>query len=677
MILLPMLLPGAITVSRTTGFVAVDNGQVRLRIDRRQGVYEVRFRNGPRLGAADSVVRLKSGTVLRAGAYRSHVVDDVKSVKDQLGVGESITVHNFSGRLPELRQVFRVYPERSEVFVEISVLGQESLASNYMAPVSARFNLTGGLKSHFVPYDNDNYTHYRTDSWATKLNPMGSNEVGAVFDDASRHGLIVGSISHDLWKSGVCFSRAGNVTAYAGARGPVSQRLVPHGMVSGKTLRSPQFVVGWYPDWRTGMERYGALNANIQPALPWSGGVPFGWNSWAGLKNDVRASDAYVATEFLSNELRGLRNDGTATVGLDSYWDNLNESQLVEFAKHVHERRLKAGIYWSPFTGWGELDSAIAGDARYHLRDLVLKDENGDPKPRISGGFPLDPTHPGVRARIDRQLAAFVAEGFDFIKLDFLSHGSLEGQHFDASIQTGTAAYRVGMQRIVDDLSPSKIGRSFFISLAISPLFPQGYGHSRRISCDAFANIGSTEYLMNAAGYGWWTNRTLYDFNDPDSTCVYQPRRDPVVSEAEARSRFTASVVSGGMLFDGDDLSLEEARDRVSRLFTNRAVLALARLGLAFRPIEKVGTDKSVNSLYAVDPHSGDVYVAAFNYSRKRSRRVEIPFSRLPVYGSRLRVLDLWNGAEKLVSHSVKLELAPMSCVLVSLRSRVQGLKLR
>ena len=682
MLILAMLMPKAISIQRSNRSVVVENGRLRLEVDRRRGVYELAFSHGRRIRAIDSVVRLRNGTELRASAYSTHEVaaSDIQTTHDKLGDGTRVTVHHRAPNLPELRQVFWIYRGRNEAIVEIDVSDRQTLESNYMAPIAtkqaAAVSHNRLLKSLFVPYDNDAYVRYRTDCWATTPDDMGSNEVGAVFDDTSREGLIIGSIGHDLWKSGVRFTKSNDqrfagVTAFAGARGPKSQRQVTHGTVSGKNLRSPRFVVGWYSDWRAGLERYGALNAKIQPPMPWYGGVPVGWNSWAGHKNKLHAADADAAIDFLVRALPDLRNDGTAYVNLDSYWDNLSRGELVAFVRNAHNKGLKAGIYWTPFTAWGELNTPVAGDRRYRYSDLVLKDEKGGPMPKFSGGYPLDPTHPGTLARIDRELSDFVTEGFDFVKLDFVTDGAVEGRHFDKSIQTGTVAYRVGMQRIRDDLSPKKVGRPFFISLSIAPLFPQGYGHSRRISCDAFANIGSSEYLLNSASYGWWTSRTLYAFNDPDSACVYQPLSENPVTEAEGRTRFTASVISGGMLFEGDNLMLEPARKRVSRLFSNHTVLAVARLGLAFRPLEAAEADRSATSFYAIDPRSRDIFVAAFNYSRDRELRTEIPLTRLPVTGNAVRVRDLWTQTETVAWGSVKIELAPMSCVFLRLSRRI------
>jgi len=60
--------------------------------------------------------------------------------------------------------------------------------------------------------------------------------------------------------------------------------------------------------------------------------------------------------------------------------------------------------------------------------------------------------------------------------------------------------------------------------------------------------------MLNSATYGWWTQGTLYDFNDPDHSVVYRPSGQAVVTEAEGRTRLTASVVAGGMLLTGVDM---------------------------------------------------------------------------------------------------------------------------
>ena len=101
----------------------------------------------------------------------------------------------------------------------------------------------------------------------------------------------------------------------------------------------------------------------------------------------------------------------------------------------------------------------------------------------------FDPTHPGTKQRIDYYLSKFLRDGFDYIKLDFLSHGALEGIHYDTNVTTGMQAYNQGMQYLLNRLQ----GR-MFISESMLPCFPYQYAHSRRIACDAFNSI--SEYRV-------------------------------------------------------------------------------------------------------------------------------------------------------------------------------------
>jgi len=116
-----------------------------------------------------------------------------------------------------------------------------------------------------------------------------------------------------------------------------------------------------------------------------------------------------------------------------------------------------------------------------------MTDANGKPI-ELDGAYAVDPTHPGTKGRIDKFIDDFKRRGFEYVKLDFLTHGALESSaRFDATVQTGVQAYNQGMQYVVD-----RIGGTMFVSESIAPLFPYSYGHSRRVACDTYgAAVGS------------------------------------------------------------------------------------------------------------------------------------------------------------------------------------------
>jgi hypothetical protein len=575
--------------------------------------------------------------------------------------------------------LFTLYGDRPEVIVQAQAVGHGEFKTNFISPAitetAPTFPRTAPLQSLFVPYDNDSYFRYRSDGWGEgEGDGDGSYEVGSVYDDSTRNGLVIGSIDHDTWKSAIRFVRSGagelsEFRAISGVTSKYTHDTQPHGFVSGKIVQSPRMVIGWYDDWRAGMERFAEINTIVSPPLPWKYGVPFGWSSWSGHKDKVTAKDAEVATDFIHDDLPNLRSHGTAYINLDSFWDNLSEAQRAEFVRHAHSLGLKAGIYYTPFTGWGKLTDPMRGTP-YKLQDMVLKDANGKPVPQLDGGWPIDPTHPGSVQRLHEEMGYFVKLGFDFVKIDFLTHGALEGKHYDPTIQTGNQAYAYGMKRILEDLSEKKAGRPIFVALSIAPMFPNGFGHSRRISCDIFANIGATEYLLNSANYGWWTNRLVYQFNDGDSSCVYQPLGEPPVSEAESRSRITASVICGGIVLEGDDLKKEAARERAKEMFGNDELLDIARKAVAFRPVYGDTGTKGGSSFVYFYPPGESAYVAVFNFDKQKANNTVLSLRRLGLPAGSWSWHDVWTKKDGSTDDYLNLRVPAMDCVLLHLQLR-------
>ena len=158
---------------------------------------------------------------------------------------------------------------------------------------------------------------------------------------------------------------------------------------------------------------------------------------------------------------------------------------------------------------------------------------------------------------MDYYYTHFSGNGFDGIKLDFLSHGIVEGGsndgvHYVSTVQTGVQAYNYGMAYLA-----KKFGATMYIDESIAPIFPYQYAHARRVSCDTFGQMGTqtpsnsggpeggtTSYEMNSATYGWWLAGRLYNFNDPDQIVMegflnirIRPWLRRLVTRSLARSR--------------------------------------------------------------------------------------------------------------------------------------------
>ena len=348
--------------------------------------------------------------------------------------------------------------------------------------------------------------------------------------------------------------------------------------------------VGFGADWRVTMQNYAAENTNFAPRLAWTNGVPFGWNSWGVLQQNINYTDAIAVSDYFFVNLmnHNFANNGTVYINLDAFWNNnFTVAQLQSFVTHCHAHGEKAGIYWGPFVWFGAATNAartvVEGSTNYLYSDVLLKDGNGNYE-TVDGGLAMDPTHPGTHTNINYYINQFTNWGFDYVKLDFLSHGALEGVHYDTNVTTGIQAYNQGMQHVLNQIN----GR-MFISESIAPLFPYQYGHSRRIACDAQTSlIADTEYTMNSASYGWWLDN-LYQFNDADIMVFANG-----ANTNEAQSRLISGAVTGVML-DGDDLTTTTGQNGAQPFLTNAAIDEVARVGQTFMPVEGNTGSSAVN----------------------------------------------------------------------------------
>ena len=373
----------------------------------------------------------------------------------------------------------------------------------------------------------------------------------------------------------------------SGVTSKLTRDTLPHGTVYGTQIDSPKIFLGFFEDYRDGLEEYGRANGIIAPPLAWERGVPIGWNSWAAVATEINY-DIYTKTsDFVKEKLQsaGYSADGRVYINFDAFWDRLSEEELIAAAKHVEENGQIPGIYTTPFTYWGPADTkdVVPGtDGKYHWQDILLKDEQGNILPPIDGGLSIDPTHPGNKLRLEWELGNFKRWGFRYVKMDFMAHGAVEGAHYDKDITTGIAAYNFGMQQIDTILEKELQAQDFFISLSIAPIFPGQYAHGRRISCDVFGTINWTEYMLNSLSYGWWLNENVYRFNDPDHVVLYNSYNHREESMFhEGLSRFFSAVISGTMLLNSDDYRQETAKERAEAILTRPEILEIVRAGIS------------------------------------------------------------------------------------------------
>lgn len=580
-----------------------------------------------------------------------------KNFKDRLGEGRMITLEGRRGSAT-VTQDFRLYEGQEWLTTQITVSDRGGVALNVMRPVSStasyRLFSHAGNAVVSIPFDNDAWVRYCEADFGSKARE--SYEVCAIINKDTREGLVIGSIDHDTWKTGIQAVTSGiagvdTLMAGGGASSQLTRDTRSHGLVKGTAVSSPRIMIGMFADWRTGMETYGDVCSAVAPKLAVPAALtarPFGWNSWGKLATKITYDKGIEAADFIKDNLQdnNFKDIGGRTVvNLDAFWDfGLNQEQRRLFAQHCKANGQVAGIYFCPFTDWGKNpEAAVAEMPEYKYKDVYLY---VDGKPlEFDGAYAIDPTHPAVQARVRRQLAEFIDWGYEYLKIDFMAHGAFQADsYYDKSVTTGVQAYNAGM-KVLNEAAQGKL----WLNLSIAPLLPANYAQSRRIGCDAWADINNTEYTLNGLTYGWWLDH-VYTNNDADHIVLEG------VTEGENRARITSSAITG-VFFLGDDLSKEgsqEAQDRVRRLATNRDICEMARQCRSFRPVE-IGTGDRGADMFEYKTDKAH-YVAIFNLTDKSARRI-LPLRRLGISESQdFRMKELWSGDYINVKGSIDIE---------------------
>ncbi len=606
------------------------------------GYFDFQYSNGRFSVAYDGVTVFQnahSEYKMGGKSYFSYDYDNfnisVSSLNDSRGTGTEYVATLSKTGLPEMKQHFIFYNDTKYFLISIELVAENGqVSSNYIAPiVVTNGNIQNGnpLWTNFlqVPFDNDGWVEFTT----TNLYEDGvAHEVGAFFNPESGSGFIIGSVIHDKWKSAVEYTgRMGKIHelfVYSGANTELTRDQSPHGTVSGESISSAIFSVGFYDNWKDGMNEFARINTTFTAKRDTVISTnPMGWNSWGSIQDKLCYENAVATSDYIKeNFQRTWENDENVVyINLDSYWDNMTTEQLREFVKHCEENGQIAGIYSAPFIVWwdeyGMENNYVPGtDISYN--DIRLKKADGTYYGNdIDGCYPLDVTHPATYLHFKAQLEKLMSCGFKYIKLDFLVHGSLEGDYYDNTIETGIEAYNYAMGKVAEI-----VGDDVFINLSMSPIFPYNYANGRRLACDAYYDINNTEYTLNSLTYGFW-QAELYDYIDPDHIVIWG--KDGKATEAEARSRLLSGIVTGGSFLTGDNFvnpekNEEDAFSRYKELLTNEKIIEIIKNG---EPFDAKITAKCeyASEVFTLEKN-GKTYIVIFNYSNlPKSYSVEVP----------------------------------------------------
>lgn len=585
-------------------------------LDKRNGVFSLTYGENTILANAHSEAKV-NGEIICSDEFKSHTV--TKENEKILFTHENHP--DFGGKMIQSFRFTDGY-----VLTDVTITHSESITTNYICPMVIYPNslhIENGLFLQ-MPYDNDAWVEPKWIAEEELAHTTNGYEVGAYINQKTGAGLVLGAVEHDNWKNGIEINgedgKCMGLAVYSGIADGGTRDKDVHGSLSGKSVRSALTFLGHFDDWKDGMLAFADANVAVAPAKPSIDTVPFGFNSWGSLQSAVNYSTMIAISEYVHEYLQPVwGSEGeTVYINIDSFWDYLSENDysvnltldeaLRAFALYCKENNQQAGIYFTPFAVWLDSETALQNTrmegSSYSFYDAALRSQDGRLYGMLDSGWALDATHPATLARIEDQINYFIDLGFTYLKLDFLTHGALEGAHYNQDITTGTQAYNLAMAKI-HELCNGKM----FVNLSISPIFPYQYADGRRISCDAFASIENTQHVLSYLTAGFW-QKTLYAYPDPDHLVVWGS------SDGEARARVTGGVIAGTSFLVGDNLSdIKEGSEKhnfILSMFANPRVISVAKLGAAFKPVLNEESTRCADIYYHVTEDS--LYIALFNF---------------------------------------------------------------
>ncbi|MCR5269859.1 MAG: alpha-galactosidase [Prevotella sp.] len=643
----------------------LDNTTQRLNIDY----------NGTRL-MTDAYAEARLGDNTYCSFNATSVSIEQNNVEDAFGSGHQWCITYRMDDGITLLQTLSCYGSKPYVVAQLAITNGSKTSSNYMSPLrctSTNRMMPAGKKNRvlFVPWDNDGFIRYASNNLRGTVN---SYTVTAIYNTDTRGGLICGALDHDLWKSAVRvtgsdYDKVDELALISGYTDEhshdsiQSERMVmPHGAVVADTVRSARFMVGWFDDWRTGMETFGQACTLVAPKREWAGGAPYGWSSWGVQQTSISYQGIIDCADFIRDNLvsHGFHDrEGRVVMSLDAWWnDNLSVQQVKDFVSYCKANHMIPGLYYGPFCRFGDLQSFVPGTSnKYRFRDIALK-VNGRFKV-VDGAYCLDPTHVGTKQFMLNEMQKFKSWGVEYLKCDFMSNGAIEADEwYNKNCHTGIQAYNEGMAALM------RYAGTMYLDLSIAPTFPYQYTHGRRISCDAWGTIDHTKYVMNNTSYGWWL-REVYVANDPDHM-VMALRQDGggVQTVAANRARLTSGVVTGAFLM-GDNFSpnvtlwrdnnpskgqltnyWETSQERALDLLTIDEINEIPRTCSSFRPVYgNASSSVGAESLMTYETEKY-VYVAAINYQMLMPISAQIPFADLGIDAAKVKAIkELWTSS--------------------------------
>jgi len=663
------LLPVTVWAQKITKYddsLVVSTGESSVTVNYKTGRLNYHFSNGVVLNNTIAYVNELSAGYLPASACETHQAS-TDEFNNSSGKGVRIVIRH-SGNTAGITLTQQVLLYQDHPYLLTNLTAEKSNGEIETRDICALAVLPGekaemlqpGTEPRFldVPFDNDNWSHVLERNWDSSKPVFNgiSYEFASAYNNSDFSGIVMGSISHDFWKTGIVYRAAAkkgvidSLKIYDGAATEDNSTLPPdyggndgthdhtlHGTMKGKSVNS-SIIYLCAGDTRKGFVDYGNVNAQFNGRLNWQGSAPVYWNSFGvegvlGYEGKMMPKDLVKIPDFIQT-LPNFNKYSKPVISIDSYDQSIyTTSLLTSFGKYIEKKNQQLGFYFIPFAMWtwkNSTENAKVPGTEYSMADVVLRDKKGQPiwyKDGDWGCLAMDPTHPAIRQYVIDQLKKAKAIGAKFIKIDFLTAGALEStRRYDANIRTGLQAYNYGM-KMLKTLADSIMGKDIFITEAISPMFPSQYAHARFISTDVYSHFrddepgfphyGSTETSLANASHLWWVQGTLQPYTNLDVAIMKNFEKNPDLNEKEIRARLFALMSMGSILGDGSDYRVKLAADRAAIYLDNKYLCTYFSDPKAFTPL-KFADGETFDQQMAFYLPGTETLLSLFNFDNKK-----------------------------------------------------------
>jgi hypothetical protein len=301
--------------------------------------------------------------------------------------------------------------------------------------------------------------------------------------------------------------------------------------------------------------RYAEEAAVVTPPRALDAPPAIGWSSWYTYYAEVTEQDVRDNLAAVAALNREGRHAPVELLQVDDGWQvvwgewTANEkfpSGMAALAADIQAEGLRPGLWMAPFYVSRQASAYLQHDdwwVRDHQGQELSFDNDGGGDYAV-----LDVTHPDAAEFLRQLIAARVAEGWTYLKLDFLYAGAQPGQRYHEV--SGLEAFHTGME-----IMREAAGEETFILACGAPMLPSlGYAEGFRTGADiafGWSPDPDPAYLRwqarATAGRAWQNG--LWWWIDPDVLLLREPFDDH-----QARGAVVAQLISSGLWLAGDDL---------------------------------------------------------------------------------------------------------------------------